>query len=190
MSVLARPGIPAAHVGRLGVALALATAEAVRVSAGVEAEVKWSNDVLLEGRKLAGVLGEAEIERGLIARAVLSVGLNVNLRLTDLPEEVRATATTLQEATGQEYALEPLAARLLEALEARWHSVLSDGTALAAEWAQRDALRDREVTVEIGGSSLRGVARGIDQEGALRLEVEGEERRVTAGEIAQVRARE
>jgi BirA family biotin operon repressor/biotin-[acetyl-CoA-carboxylase] ligase len=187
MSVLARPGIPAAHVGRLSVALALATAEAVRVAAGLEVGVKWPNDVVWEGKKLAGVLGETEHARGVIARAVLSVGVNANLRLADLPAEIRATATTLREMTGQDHALELLAARLLEALEARWPSVLSDGVALRAEWAERDALREREVTVEMGQQTVRGVARGIDGEGALRLLVEGEERRLTAGEIVQVR---
>lgn len=187
MSVLARPELAAAHVGRLGVALALATAEAVRVTAGLEVGVKWPNDVVWEGKKLAGVLGEAELAHGLIVRAVLSVGVNANLRLADLPAEVRATATTLRELTGRDHALELLAARLLEALEARWPSVLADGVALKTEWAERDALRDQEVTVAMGQQTLRGVARGLDCDGALRLLVEGEERHLPAGEIVQLR---
>ena len=187
MSVLARPGIGAAHVGRLGVALALATAEAVRTVAGCDAGVKWPNDVMLQGRKLAGVLGEAEIERGLIARAVLSVGLNVNLRPEDLPEEVREAATTLLEAMGREHALEPLAARVLERLEQWWESVVGDGGELVTAWQKRDALLGRGVTVDIRGETVRGEDRGIDCEGALRLLVGGEERRVTVGEIVRLR---
>lgn len=187
MSVLARPNLAAERVGRLGVALALATAEGVRAATGLPARVKWPNDVVLTGRKLAGVLGETEFARGLLLRAVLSVGLNANLQLSDLPKEIRATATTLREETGRDHALEPLAARLLEALEQRWPSVLGDGAPLAQEWAERDALQGREVTVDLAGRSLPGVARGIDQEGALLLEVEEEKRRFTAGEIVQVR---
>ncbi len=187
MSVLARPGIGAEHVGRLGVALALATAEGVRALAGCGAGVKWPNDVMLEGHKIAGVLGEAEIEGGRIARAVMSVGVNVNVRLRDLPEEVRETATTLLEATGREHALEPLAARVLDRLEQLWPSVVGDGSELVTAWQERDVLLGREVAVELGGETVRGEDRGIDPDGALRLLVGGEERRVTVGEIVRLR---
>ena len=187
MSVLARPGIGAEHVGRLGVALALATAEGVRAVTGCKGGVKWPNDVVLEGRKLAGVLGEAEIEGGRIVRAVLSVGLNVNLRQEALPEEVRGTATTLLEATGREHALEPLAVRVLDRLEQLWPSVMGDGIQLVAEWQERDILFGREVAVEIGDETVRREDLGIDCEGALRLLVGGKERRVTVGEIGRLR---
>jgi BirA family biotin operon repressor/biotin-[acetyl-CoA-carboxylase] ligase len=187
MSVAVRPHLPASRAGRLGVAMALAACEAVRITTGGEAGVEWPNDVILNGRKLGGVLGEAEVEGGAVVRVVLSVGLNVNLRLTDLPEEVRDIATTLLEATGRQHALEPIAARTLEALEHLWQSVLTDGRRLVEAWRDRDALLGQEVTVEMGAETVRGENRGIDADGALLLAA-GELQRLTVGEIGRIRA--
>jgi BirA family biotin operon repressor/biotin-[acetyl-CoA-carboxylase] ligase len=187
LSVLARPALPIAEAGRLGVALSLSAADAVSLVAGVKAQVKWPNDVVLGDRKLAGILVETRTEGAHLTQAVLSIGVNVNLDLAALPEEVRDSATTLLAETGQPKSAETVAARLLEALERRWPAVLGDGQALVEAWEGRDALANREVEVRLTAESLRGEARGIDPAGALRLWVEGEERRVTVGEIGQVR---
>ena len=140
--------------------LPLAAAVAVAEAAGPEAAIKWPNDVLLGGRKLAGILAEARPQDGW---AVLGIGLNVAVRAEDLPEELRATAATLGLEPRD---VEAVLARVLAALE---RSLALDRAALLDAWRARDALRGREVAWADGS----GVAAGIDGEGRLVVELAG-----------------
>jgi BirA family biotin operon repressor/biotin-[acetyl-CoA-carboxylase] ligase len=187
LSLMARPDLEASHAGRLGVVMALAAAEAVGAVAEVNVQLKWPNDLLLDGRKLGGVLVEAEHAQGRVATAVLSLGLNANFPLRALPEELWESATTLLEATGRPHRLEAIAARLMESMERWWPSVLGDGVALAQQWRERDALWRRDIVVEAGAEAIRGEANGIDPDGALLLLAAGGERAITTGEISRVR---
>lgn len=134
--------------------LPLAAGVAVADVVGPEARVKWPNDVLLKGRKVAGILVEGRPQEGW---AVLGIGLNVALRAEDFPAELRERATTLGLAPE---ALEPTLERLLHALE-RW-IYASDGEVLEA-FRTRDALLDHPV--RWAGGEGRGA--GIDDDGRL-----------------------
>jgi BirA family biotin operon repressor/biotin-[acetyl-CoA-carboxylase] ligase len=151
--------------------LPLAAALAVAEVAGAGAQIKWPNDVLLDGRKVAGILAEGRPQDGW---AVLGVGLNVALRIDDLPRELRDTAGTL----GLERAdLEPILEQLLAALE---RTLALDEAALLEAYRARDALRGREVSWTTG----RGRAAGIDGEGRLVVELpEGGRTALSAGEV-------
>ena len=132
---------------------ALAVAD-VAGAGGGEITIKWPNDVLLDGRKLAGVLGEARPQEGW---CVLGIGLNVAVRVRDLPPELhdRAASLGLEPA-----AIEPILEALLRALELR----LAQPTGVALDALRaRDALRGRRVRWAGG----EGVARGIDDSGRL-----------------------
>jgi BirA family transcriptional regulator, biotin operon repressor / biotin---[acetyl-CoA-carboxylase] ligase len=151
--------------------LPLAAALAVAEVAGPRARIKWPNDVLLDGRKVAGILAEGRPHEGW---AVLGIGLNVAVRVDELPSDLRATAGTL----GLEPAdLEPTLERLLAALE----RVLSlDDAALLDAYRQRDALRGREVSWADG----TGRAAGVDGSGRLLVELaDGGRRALSAGEV-------
>jgi len=187
MSVLARPLLRVAQAGRLGMAMALSAAEGLEAVAGVSVGLKWPNDILLDGRKLAGVLVETRVEGDRVSAAVLSAGINVNVDLAALPEGVRAAATSLREATGAECSLERLAARTLDALERLWPAVTNGGEGLVTAWHARDLLRGTQVHVVAGSAHLDGVCHGVDPDGALLLTVAGEVQRVTAGEIDHLR---
>jgi BirA family biotin operon repressor/biotin-[acetyl-CoA-carboxylase] ligase len=151
--------------------LALAAALAVAEVAGPDARIKWPNDVLLDGRKVAGILAEGRPQDGW---AVLGVGLNVALRIEDLPPELHDTAGTL----GLEPVdVEPTLDRLLAALEA---ALALDEAALLAAYRARDALHGREVTWATG----HGHAAGIDGAGRLVVELpEGGRTALSAGEV-------
>jgi BirA family transcriptional regulator, biotin operon repressor / biotin---[acetyl-CoA-carboxylase] ligase len=151
--------------------LPLAAALAVAEVAGAGAQIKWPNDVLLGGRKVAGILAEGRPQDGW---AVLGIGLNVALRVADLPPELQDTAGTL----GLEPAdLEPTLERLLAALE---RTLALDETTLLDAYRARDALRGREVSWAGG----RGHAAGIDGEGRLVVELpEGGRTTLSAGEV-------
>jgi BirA family biotin operon repressor/biotin-[acetyl-CoA-carboxylase] ligase len=151
--------------------LPLAAALAVAEVAGPGAKIKWPNDVLLDGRKVAGILAEGRPQDGW---AVLGVGLNVALRIEDLPPELHDTAGTL----GLEPAdLEPILERLLAALE---RTLALDEARLLDAYRARDALRGREVRWAAG----HGRAAGIDGTGSLVVELpEGGRTALSAGEV-------
>jgi len=151
--------------------LPLAAALAVAEVAAEEARIKWPNDVLLDGRKIAGILAEGRPQDGW---AVLGVGLNVALRVEDLPPELHDTAGTL----GLEPAdLDPTLERLLGALE---RTLAMSDVRLLEAYRARDVLRGQQVSWSGG----RGRAAGIDGEGRLVVELsDGGRTQLSAGEV-------
>jgi BirA family transcriptional regulator, biotin operon repressor / biotin---[acetyl-CoA-carboxylase] ligase len=151
--------------------LSLAAALAVAEIAGAAAQIKWPNDVLVEGRKVAGILAEGRPHEGW---AVLGIGVNVALRVDELPAELHATAGTLGLMPAD---LEPTLERLLAALERAL--ALADAALLEA-YRGRDALRGREVSWAGG----RGRAAGVDGAGRLVVELgDGRQTALSAGEV-------
>jgi BirA family transcriptional regulator, biotin operon repressor / biotin---[acetyl-CoA-carboxylase] ligase len=151
--------------------LPLAAALAVAEIAGAEARIKWPNDVLVDGRKIAGILAEGRPQDGW---AVLGIGLNVALRIEDLPPALHDTAGTL----GLEPAdVEPTLQRLLAILE---RTLALGEAALLDAYRARDALDGQEVRWASG----RGRAAGIDGEGRLIVELpDGGRTALSAGEV-------
>lgn len=151
--------------------LTIAAAVAVADVAGRAATIKWPNDVLLDGRKLAGILAEGRPQEGW---AVLGIGLNVAVRERDLPAELDGRAASLGLPPA---AIEPTLAALLRALERRLAQ--PDGT-LLGDYRARDALLGEPVRWAHG----KGVARGIDARGRLLVDRPGGERAaLDAGEV-------
>jgi BirA family transcriptional regulator, biotin operon repressor / biotin---[acetyl-CoA-carboxylase] ligase len=153
-----------------GELLSLAAGVAVAEVVGPDALVKWPNDVLLAGRKVAGILVEGRPQDGW---AVIGVGLNVALREPDFPSELRATAGTL--GLGPE-AIEPTLSRLLDEL-GRWLPA-SPATVLEAI-RKRDALRDQAVAWAGG----QGRVVGIDDSGRLVLDTDHGRSALDSGEV-------
>jgi BirA family biotin operon repressor/biotin-[acetyl-CoA-carboxylase] ligase len=143
-------------------ALSLRAAVAVAAAVGPQARVKWPNDVLLEGRKVAGILVEARVQEGW---AVLGIGVNVAIRPGDLPPELRDRAGGLGLAPRD---VEAVLARLLAELE---RCLAHDTRSVLDAWRARDALLGREVAWEDGAQ--RGVAAGIDDGGRLLVDLPG-----------------
>jgi BirA family biotin operon repressor/biotin-[acetyl-CoA-carboxylase] ligase len=140
--------------------LSLASAVAVADVVGAQAAIKWPNDVLVDGRKVAGILAEGRPQEGW---AVLGIGLNVAVAPADLPPEVAARAAGL----GLEpAAIEPMLAALLAALELR---LAQDPAEVLRAYRGRDALRGRAVRWQHGS----GVAAGVDGDGRLLVKLAG-----------------
>jgi BirA family transcriptional regulator, biotin operon repressor / biotin---[acetyl-CoA-carboxylase] ligase len=160
-SVLLRP--PAgSRIAQLSLVGGLAAAQTVEAALGRPARLKWPNDVLVDGRKVAGVLAEAR--DGVV---VVGVGLNVNQTAAELPADARITAASLRSMDGAEHDRDTLLVALLERLETAYCAWLDGGLApLQAEIVSRDALAGRNVSVD--GRSARAL--GIDAEGRLLLD--------------------
>jgi BirA family biotin operon repressor/biotin-[acetyl-CoA-carboxylase] ligase len=182
VSLVLRPSVPVAVAAQLSFVAALAVGEACR-DAAPDAEItfKWPNDVLLAGRKLAGILLESQAQPdGSLAWLVLGVGIN----LATYPVNATYPATALS-ATGADVSAEamlaPLARHFLRRYE-QWQNGRGFSTLRAAWLAQAQGM-GQGIRVSLPQVELSGVFAGLDQDGALLLETATGNRRIDAGEV-------
>jgi BirA family biotin operon repressor/biotin-[acetyl-CoA-carboxylase] ligase len=142
------------------------------------ASLKWPNDVLIDGRKVAGAMAHAST--GDEGSLVLGIGVNVRQVASDFPADLRAPATSLA-LHGR--AVDRLA--LLARVTAELDRALADIPGALATWRERSSVLGRDVVVErVGEPVLRGVARDLDVDGALLLETPGGRQRIVVGEVS------
>jgi BirA family biotin operon repressor/biotin-[acetyl-CoA-carboxylase] ligase len=190
LSVLLRPSLRAERIPVLPLAAGLAVAEGV-AELGVEARVKWPNDVLAGGRKLAGVLAEAASGPGGLEAVVLGIGVNVGLSPEQMPEAVRQPATSVRAETGRHVDPVEVAARILPRLADRYDELQRRGPL-----AVLDAWRERSVAwwgcaVELvwSGRPVEGVVRDVDERGGLIVELaDGTRCCLLSGEVRELRS--
>lgn len=153
----------------LAMALGNAVADALEV-AGVEPRLKWVNDVLVGGRKVAGILVEAESTGDRVDFLVAGIGVNVNGAAASLPGLER-TATTLEEQLGCDSCIPDLETLVLDRVAA-WLERLRSGarSEVVEAFRARDAVRGRRVRVAFAGQATEGVAQGVDGEGRLLVD--------------------
>lgn len=167
-TVLLRPERAADNVSSVTLAIGLGVRDALQAHLEEEVGLKWINDILVNGRKLVGILVESQVRDTEVSLAV-GIGLNVHMR--HLPEEIRSIATSLSLLGGRELGREHLLADVLEHVQRRFQQWQTQGFAsMAADYRAFDALVGNDVTVD----GLRGRALGVTDEGALLLQVEQE----------------
>jgi BirA family transcriptional regulator, biotin operon repressor / biotin---[acetyl-CoA-carboxylase] ligase len=189
LSLLLRPDLPPQAIGLIPLAAGVAVAEAV-LKLGGTSELKWPNDVLMRGGKVGGILAEATWVDGRLEGVIVGVGVNVAVDPGLLPEELARGATCLARELGRELTVESVAAPVLEELALWYHRLAAGGGGVVVEaWKARAvSWWGRNVEVGVGERALRGVARGIDETGALLLEgADGVVRSVVAGEARALR---
>jgi BirA family biotin operon repressor/biotin-[acetyl-CoA-carboxylase] ligase len=183
-SVLLRPQLPAAAVTRITVAASVAVARAVRKSCGVDARIKWPNDVTVRGKKLAGILTEMRGEADEISLAILGVGIDVNCAREDFPREIADTATSLQIETGQAQDRVALAAEVLKALDECYEAALTNFEAVIDEWARLCTTLGKQIAVTMAQRRIEGYAHALDGDGALLLRRDnGQIERILGGDL-------
>jgi BirA family biotin operon repressor/biotin-[acetyl-CoA-carboxylase] ligase len=148
------------------------------------ARVKWPNDVLVNNRKIAGLLLESGSRPD---RLVLGIGLNVNLTPADLPPaQLRRPATSLQLETGRTFELEAVFRALIRGLEESARRCTSPA-ALRSAWSEKDALQNQTLQIETADETVSGRYRGINLDGQLILETEeGFRREFWSGDVERV----
>jgi BirA family transcriptional regulator, biotin operon repressor / biotin---[acetyl-CoA-carboxylase] ligase len=182
-SIVLRPTIPPVEVPRLTLVAGLAVAEAIGDTARVHAHIKWPNDVLIDGRKVAGVLTELEAEAERVRFVVVGIGVNLNSGVDDFPPELATKATSLALASGARVDRSAFAGRLLTRLDAAYAAFLSGGfAALRHRYEQLHGLRGVAIAVD-GTPPIRGVVQGVDDAGALLVAGETGVQRVVSGEV-------
>jgi BirA family biotin operon repressor/biotin-[acetyl-CoA-carboxylase] ligase len=183
-SVLLRPAWHAPTIPPLSLAAGVALAEAIEPYCNVAPKLKWPNDVLCEGRKVAGILVEAALDGEIVHHVVLGVGLNVNQQ--EFPGLLAGRAGSLRALTGTQHHRADVLAAVLARLE-YWIDVFHEnGRAAVIEgWQRRACWMGEKVRVKNGKCELVGTAIGLDPDGALRIEDEdGREHAVLAGDAS------
>jgi len=179
LSVILRPPVQAAEVPQLALLAAVAVAEAVEEVTGLAPGVKWPNDLVLDERKLAGILTEAASDGNAVSRVILGIGINVNQR--EFPIDLATRATSLALARGVPVDRRVLRDAVLSRLE-RWYDIYVDHgfKPLYPEWCRRAVTLGRSVRA----GAIGGTAVALDLDGALLIrDGDGRTHRVVAGEV-------
>ncbi len=186
-SLILRPGINARQLGSVGMLASLSICLGIEQHTGLKPMIKWPNDLFLDGRKLGGVLCEADWRAGQLQYLVLGFGLNVNV--DKFPDKLAANSISLSQATGGPIHRTALLAEILLKLEEGYFQLLTDGFASFLPRVQvRDYLKGRQVLVEFeNGERLAGAASGIDEYGALLIQERDHNRMrsITSGHLVQ-----
>ena len=187
-SVLVRPGITAGDITIMPFVAALAVRDAVVRLTNTEAKLKWPNDVLVSGKKVAGILLDVSAEADKLNYAVFGIGVNVNTDSSELRSKVQGgmQITSLKDEVGHEVSRLHLAAEILEGLESRLNLFLREGPRpLIAAWKERTDMIGKKVSVIQGSGILQeGTATDIDEDGSLVLELKtGRLSRVVSGDV-------
>ena len=188
-SVVLRPELPPSRAPELTLVASVALCDALR-QAGVEAGIKWPNDLLVGDRKIAGILTELAADPDRVEWVVLGAGVNVNARRDDFPPEVRDEATSVLIERGQAAPRALFAAACFTALEGWLDRHAEEGFAPVREaWRARSVTLGREVTVRVDGRELTGTAEDIDATGALLVRTAAGTERFLSGDVTLLRAR-
>jgi BirA family biotin operon repressor/biotin-[acetyl-CoA-carboxylase] ligase len=165
----------------------LAVAEVLREMFGLKAETKWPNDVLVNGRKICGVLTEMDTVGETVNFVVVGVGVNANFDVEKVfPEQLRKGVTSLENELGRKVRLEELFKALLERLESTYELFTKEGfTHVLEKWKDYAGFLGRQVTVISPTEKMNGLALDVDNEGALILRLaDGSIKRVFVGDVS------
>ena len=188
-SVVLRPTIKPYQAPQLTFLSAVAVARAIELATALKPEIKWPNDVLIRGAKVAGLLNEMSAETDGINFVILGIGVNLNMGATQFPADLRSPATSLMLEQGRPVSRAQFAAVMLNELDRLYGDFLSHGFGpVREEWQQRCNAKGREVRVSDGGAdTVQGVFNGIDSDGALLVLLQnGTVERILSGDVRVV----
>ncbi len=182
MSFVLRPSLAPEELPLLLMASALAVAQAIEESTGLDIHFKWPNDIMLGGKKAGGILMETGVSGQGVDHAVIGIGLNVNLDVATIPE-IAASATSISAALGKETSRLRILRSLLESME-REYLLLQGGHSPVARWAARLSQLGQQVQVDTPWGRETGRLQGVDAGGRLVLRrSDGSEARITVGDV-------
>jgi BirA family biotin operon repressor/biotin-[acetyl-CoA-carboxylase] ligase len=189
MSMLLKPEIRPRDVAFLTIAGALAGAVALGNITGLDARIKWPNDLMVNGKKIGGILTESRSGAEKVNIAVIGIGVNVNSESIDFPEELRGVVTSARAETGRVFSRVKIIVDILKELELRYKALVREGRQpLLKEWKGRSSTIGKEVRIVLSEAVLSGVADTVDDEGMLVVRLRsGETRRISSGDVIELR---
>ncbi|MBO4337666.1 MAG: biotin--[acetyl-CoA-carboxylase] ligase [Lachnospiraceae bacterium] len=185
-----RPGLEASRISMLTLVMALAVQRAIKKQTGLESLIKWPNDLIIDSRKICGILTEMNMEMEYVSSVVVGVGINVSQ--TEFPEEIRDKAASLKICLGKTGKQDPvsraaLTAECVNCFEELYESVVKAGnlSPIRKEYEEKLVNVGRYVSVSDPAGSFVGTARGINDKGMLIVETEDNAiKEVYAGEVS------
>lgn len=184
-SILLRPRIPVQQAPQLTFLSAVAVAETLKEVCQLSAEVKWPNDILVNGAKISGLLNEMSAETEQIHFVILGVGVNLNMTASQFPDDLNYPATSALLEIGKPVDRLIFVRAFLQRLDLYYSEFLREGfTPIRRRWENLCKLINTKVKVDQGVNSCCGTVVGLDLDGALRLQLEnGQIERILAGDI-------
>lgn len=184
LSVILRPPIAPLEATRFTLLAAVVVAKAIE-TLGLTPQIKWPNDVLIDGKKVCGILLELTAQADRIEHLVLGFGVNANVAIADIPHDARGRATSLTEVLGAPIERAPFVATLLAILEEEYERLLAgDWEGVLGDWLARCNMLNKRLTLAAAQGTVEGVFAGIDDFGALRMRLaDGEVRAFAAGDV-------
>lgn len=177
-----------AHWPRLALTVGLSVCEALEsLLPRIHCGLKWPNDVLVENKKICGILVEVPPNRSPSPpRLVIGVGVNINNSLQEAPEAIRAVGTALCDLSGVRLDLTEVLLEVLQRIAVNIDALAAGAPQLAENWQRRSTLDGRTVMLQAGPREVTGVCVGVDEEGALVLQTASGQERFFGGVLASV----
>jgi len=180
LSVILYPSV--AYLPSLIMLASLAVIHSIEAVTGLKSQVKWPNDVLINGKKVCGVLIESNLRGDIVDYAIIGIGVNVNLRLYDFPE-IQPTATSLSDELGRDVSRLDVIRCLLVEIE-RLYLALPAGGSIYEEWRDSLVTLGRRVQVKSGKNIYEGIAESVARDGSLLLRhSDGSLSKIIAGDV-------
>lgn len=169
-SVILRPAMALQEASQIPLCAGVAVAEALQTYSSKNIDLKWPNDVLCNDKKVCGILSQLKVSRNKIDFIILGIGINVNMRNEDFPEEIRSKATSILVETGCLVQRGKLLIILFKNLAKWYKKLLQDGfVPVKNEWLKRSTMIGKIVKVSCFGELIEGEAQDIDESGSLIL---------------------
>ncbi|MGQ9759995.1 MAG: biotin--[acetyl-CoA-carboxylase] ligase [Candidatus Methanomethylicaceae archaeon] len=182
-SLLLRPSIPPIDLHKLTLLIGVAVAKSLE-QYGIKASLKWPNDVLIDQRKVCGILLESSTETDRVEYVIAGIGLNANITLRDLPDAIRCSAISLYDILGTKVDRAELLSKILKNSEDLYISASEKGfSEIISLWRSLSSTIGRKVQVDLLDKTLTGYAVDIDEGGSLILETSDGLRKIYSGDV-------
>lgn len=180
MSLLLRPHLPPQKTPQLTLLTAVAVVRAIKQVTAVSADIKWPNDVLINGRKVVGILTEIQSEPDVVHSVIIGIGINVNQTKEEIPPQLQEKSTSLFIEINKRFSRAKLIAQVLNELEVLYKIYMNEGfEPIKLLWESHTISIGTHLHARTATKSIYGYAKGITNEGALLIEDEN-------GEIHQI----
>ena len=180
LSVILHP--PLAYLPSLIMLASLSVVHGIKLSTGLKAQIKWPNDILLDGRKVCGILIENDVQGSRVNHAIIGIGINVNFKVSDFPE-IRQIATSLSDELGSAVSRLSVLKSVLVEME-RLYLTLATGENVYQEWRDSLVTLGKGVWVTTGGTVYEGTAEAVTRDGSLLVRGgDGNLNRIVVGDV-------
>jgi len=184
-SIILYPQLSPSYISRITLMTAVAVVKAIKICTQIKSQIKWPNDILINEKKVCGILTEMSAELDVINWVVVGIGINVNIDHREFPEDIQENTISLKEASGEEVLRVKLVQTFLQEFE-KYYEILKrrEFSSVLKEWKLYSHTLGKKIRVDMGERIISGEAVDINEEGALILKKEdGELVEIISGTI-------